>query len=106
MLVIIAALSLSIAAQERDTSLATLAVFEPVIKHAASLYPSRPGLRVVMSDSIWTSDCIPPCQDTTRIARGIAPDVLQQLKANGVIAAACPGGMGCLGYPPHTFIRF
>jgi hypothetical protein len=105
-LLITAALSLSIAAQERDTTLAGVPVFEPVIKHAAPRYPSRPGLRVVISDSIWTRECIPTCRDTTRITRSVAPEVVRQLRAKDVIAAACTGGMGCGGYPEHTFIRF
>lgn len=103
MLFVMAVLSLS-APLHQDTSLITVPVFKAVLEHAAPRYPSRPGLRVVISDRVATGNCIPPCAGTP-VIREIPREIVRQLQESNLIAGACRGGMGCPGFSGHTFIR-
>src|SRR5688572_10702985 len=105
MLHVIAALMLTTTVVHQDTALITVPVFQPVIEHAAPRYPSRKGVKVVLSDRVAKGNCIPPCAETGRMVRVIPAEVARQLQASGAIAGTCAGQMGCPGFPGHTFIR-
>ena len=102
---VIAALLVASLAQEQDSALISVSVFKPVIEHAAVRYPTRPGLRVVISDRVAKGECIPPCRDTTRVIRRIPAEVVRQLQTSGVIVGACVGNMGCPHPLGETFVR-
>lgn len=105
MFVIVTALSLGVLAQVRDTALISTPVFKAVIDHAAGHHPSRPGLRVVLSNRAHKRECMPLCRDTTSVGHSIPPDVLRDLQASGTIVDSCYGDLGCPSPSGQTFVR-
>lgn len=102
------AVALAASATPPDTSISIVAAYTAVLEHAASRYPSRPGLPIVIAGNASNWDCAPFCADTTFVNYVLPAEVVEQLTDSGLIEAACTEPNRTIGCPSHsgrTFIR-
>jgi hypothetical protein len=92
----------------QDTSISIVAAYTAILEHAASRYPSRPGLPIVIADKASNWDCAPFCVDTTFVNHVLPTEVIEQLTDSGLIEATCREPRRAIGCPSNsgrTFIR-
>jgi hypothetical protein len=91
----------------RDSVPASLKVYAPILEHARTAYPARPGLPVVFSETISDVECAPHCGDSTAFRQRHSAELIRQLRSRGLIQATCRtrvGRLGCPSHPKHLFV--
>jgi hypothetical protein len=102
------AVALASSPTPQDTSISIVAAYTAILEHAASRYPSRAGLPIVIADKASNWACAPFCVDTTFVNHVLPTELVEQLTDSGLIEAACAEPDRTIGCPSHsgrTFIR-